>query len=72
VLTAEAIEPMARNQELIEIAYREGKVDLPTALLLQTQLLDADLSFIDAQLAERLAAAELSRALGDSSAEPGG
>jgi cobalt-zinc-cadmium efflux system outer membrane protein len=70
-LTDEAIEPARRTQDLVEIAYNEGKLDLPTTLLLQTQLLDTEISLVNAQLAERRAASELARVVGDISFEPG-
>jgi cobalt-zinc-cadmium efflux system outer membrane protein len=72
MLTDEAVDPARRNQELVQIAYTEGKLDLPTTLLLQTQLLDAELSFVEAQLSERRAASELARAVGDLTFDPGG
>ena len=44
----EILAPARANQELLEIAYREGKVDLGALLLLRNQLLDAELGYWDA------------------------
>ena len=38
-------EPATRNQDLLEAAYTEGKLDLEALLLLRNQLLDAELGY---------------------------
>lgn len=47
------LQPVRQNQQLLETAYREGKIDLPALLLVRNQLLDAELSYWDAWLAHR-------------------
>ena len=49
----DVLQPARANQQLLETAYREGKIDLPALLLLRNQLLDAELSYWDAWLAHR-------------------
>lgn len=57
---AEAVlEPAHQNQMLLETAYRAGKIDLATLLLLRNQLLDAEFGYWDAWLAERRALVSL-------------
>ena len=56
--------PARENQSLLEIAYREGKSDLPTILLLRNQLLEAELDYLDAWLAARTSLANLEAAIG--------
>jgi cobalt-zinc-cadmium efflux system outer membrane protein len=58
------LEPARENQRLLEIAYREGKEDLPTILLLRNQLLEAELDYLDAWLAARAALTDLAAAIG--------
>lgn len=55
VYEEEVLQPARENQELLETAYRAGKVNLPTLLLLRNQLLDAELGYWDAWLARRRA-----------------
>lgn len=55
VFELEVLQPVRINQELLETAYRAGKVNLPTLLLLRNQLLDAELGYWDAWLARRRA-----------------
>lgn len=51
-----------QNRQLVEIAYREGKVGLPVLLLIRNQAIDAELDYWTAWLAEREALATLSEA----------
>jgi cobalt-zinc-cadmium efflux system outer membrane protein len=53
IFERDVLEPARQNQQLLETAYREGKIDLPALLLLRNQLLDAELSYWDAWLAHR-------------------
>lgn len=63
--------PSARaNQQLLDAAFQAGKVALPTLLLLRNQLLDAELSYWDAWLAERRALVELQSATATLGNEP--
>lgn len=48
ILTNEVLIPARENHGLLETAYREGKMDLSTLLLLRNQLLDAQMSYWDA------------------------
>lgn len=48
LLEAELLGPIRENQQLLDTAYREGKIDLANLLLLRNQLLDAELSYWDA------------------------
>ncbi len=58
------LEPANRNQELLEAAYTEGKLDLEALLLLRNQLLDAELGYWAAWARHREAWAELRSATG--------
>lgn len=66
--------PARENRELLEVAYRAGKVGLPTLLLVRNQLLDAQLEALEAILARRRALVQLQTAVGmlpvDPSPEP--
>ncbi len=54
-LAAEVIlDPARTNQELLEEAFRAGKIALPTLLLLRNQLLEAELDYWDSWLERRL------------------
>ena len=64
-LRTSVLEPARQNQSLLEEAYRAGKIDLPTLLLLRNQLLDAELTYWDAWLARRQAYARLRAAVGE-------
>jgi outer membrane protein TolC len=57
--------PARSNQRLLETAYDAGRLDLPTALLLRGQLLDAELEYWNAWLAERSARATLRATIGE-------
>ena len=58
------LEPARENQQLLDTAFRAGKLDLPSLLLLRNQLLDAELGYWDAWLALRRALVELHAATG--------
>ncbi|MGH7574167.1 MAG: TolC family protein [Longimicrobiales bacterium] len=53
IFQRDVLQPARQNQQLLDTAYREGKIDLPALLLLRNQLLDAELSYWDAWLAHR-------------------
>lgn len=53
VLESSVLEPAQRNSELLETAFRAGKIALPTLLLLRNQLLDAQEGYWIAWLAQR-------------------
>jgi cobalt-zinc-cadmium efflux system outer membrane protein len=65
ILESELLEPIRENQGLLEIAYREGKFDLATLLLLRNQLLDAELSYWDAWERRERARTDLESATGE-------
>jgi cobalt-zinc-cadmium efflux system outer membrane protein len=58
------LRPARQNTELLEEAYRAGKIPLTTLLLLRNQLLDAELGYWDAWLAQREAVVQLDAATG--------
>ena len=58
------LEPTRENQQLMDTAFRAGKLGLPSLLLLRNQLLDAELGYWDAWLALRRALVELQSATG--------
>ena len=58
------LRPARQNTELLEVAYRAGKIPLTTLLLLRNQLLDAELGYWDAWLAQREAVVQLDAATG--------
>lgn len=62
VFEQDVLEPARANQQLLESAFRAGKVGLPTLLLLRNQLLGAELGYWDAWLAERRALVDLQAA----------
>lgn len=62
IFERDVLQPAQQNQRLLEIAYREGKIDLPALLLLRNQLLDAELSYWDAWLVRRQSMVELESA----------
>ena len=69
VFEEDVLQPARANQRLLETALREGKVGLPTLLLLRNQLLDAELSHWDSWLEERLALVSLGAATATLSAD---
>ena len=58
------LEPTRENQQLMDTAFRAGKLGLPSLLLLRNQLLDAELGYWDAWLSLRRALVELQSATG--------
>lgn len=64
VFETSVVRPARENIALLEIAYREGKIALPTLLLLRNQLLDAEFGYWDAWLAQREARVRLEAATG--------
>jgi len=58
------VRPARENIALLEIAYRAGKIALPTLLLLRNQLIDAEFGYWDAWLAQREALVRLEAATG--------
>ncbi len=65
ILETEMLGPIRENQGLLEIAYREGKIDLANLLLLRNQLLDAELSYWAAWERREWARTDLQSATGD-------
>ena len=59
------LEPARGNQELLDAAYREGEMDLPSLVLLRNQLFDAEIGYWEAWLARRHSLARLRTAVGD-------
>ncbi|MEO7684786.1 MAG: TolC family protein [Gemmatimonadaceae bacterium] len=59
------LQPARENSQLLEIAYSAGKVGLPVLLLIRNQVIDAELEYMDAWLAEREALTDLSAATGE-------
>lgn len=64
VLESTVLGPARENRRLLEAAYRGGKVGLPVLLLIRNQVIDAELEYWSAWLAEREALAELRSAVG--------
>ncbi len=64
VLERTVLGPARDNRRLLETAYREGKVGLPVLLLIRNQVSDAEQDYWTAWLAERIAAADLTAAIG--------
>lgn len=60
----DVVAPARENLDRLEGAFQEGRLDLPTLLLLRSQLLDAELGYWDAWLGQRDALTELASALG--------
>jgi cobalt-zinc-cadmium efflux system outer membrane protein len=65
LLEAEMLEPIRENRGLLEIAYREGKMDLTNILLIRNQLLEAELSYWDAWERRERARTDLESATGE-------
>lgn len=57
-------QPSRENAALLELAYRAGKIPLPTFLLLRNQLLEGELGYWDAWLARQEALVQLQAATG--------
>lgn len=64
-LELEVLEPARETRGLLETAYREGKIDLATLLLVRNQLLDAELAYWETWLDWRAAWADLESAAGE-------
>jgi cobalt-zinc-cadmium efflux system outer membrane protein len=64
LLSERVLGPARSNQALLETAYREGEIDLPSLVLLRNQLLDAELGYWDAWLAKRQSYTRLETAIG--------
>jgi len=71
VLESTVLVPARENRQLLEAAYREGKVGLPVLLLIRNQVIDAEQEYWAAWLAEREALAALAAATGDNYNTPG-
>ena len=64
-LESTVLVPARQNRQLVEIAFREGKVGLPELLLIRNQASDAELEYWAAWLAEREALATLAESTGE-------
>ncbi|MDX2208703.1 MAG: TolC family protein [Gemmatimonadales bacterium] len=64
VFAVSVLQPARENSQLLETAFRAGKLALPTLLLLRNQLLDAELGYWDAWLAQHEAFIRLAAATG--------
>lgn len=64
ILETTVLPPARQNRQLLESAYREGKVGLPVLLLIRNQVVDAELDYWSAWLAEREALASLAELTG--------
>ena len=64
LFTESVLEPARENRQLLQTAYGSGHFDLPTTLLLQSQLVEAELAFWEAWERQRIALAELEAAGG--------
>jgi cobalt-zinc-cadmium efflux system outer membrane protein len=65
ILETTVLAPARQNRQLLETAYREGKVGLPVLLLIRNQVIDAELEYWASWLAERVALADLAEATGE-------
>lgn len=65
ILETTVLAPARQNRQLLETAYREGKVGLPVLLLIRNQVIDAELEYWASWLAERIALADLAEATGE-------
>jgi cobalt-zinc-cadmium efflux system outer membrane protein len=70
VLEATVLGPARQNRQLLETAYREGKIGLPELLLIRNQAIEAELDYWTAWLAAREASATLAEATGQNLASP--
>lgn len=64
VLESTVLAPARQNRQLLEVAYREGKVGLPVLILIRNQVSDAELEYWTAWLAEREALTQLTEVTG--------
>lgn len=62
VYERDVLQPARENGTLLETAYRAGKIDLPTLLLLRNQLLEAESGYWDTWLARHRAFVDLQSA----------
>ena len=65
ILESTVLIPARQNRQLLETAYREGKVGVSVLLLIRNQVIDAELEYWEAWLAERVALANLLEATGE-------
>jgi cobalt-zinc-cadmium efflux system outer membrane protein len=65
LLRERVLDPARSNQQLLDAAYREGQIDLPSLVLLRNQLRDAEVEYWDAWLARRRSLSRLYAAVGD-------
>jgi cobalt-zinc-cadmium efflux system outer membrane protein len=65
LLEADMLAPIRENQSLLDVAYREGKIDLASLLLLRNQLLDAELAYWAAWERREVARTGLDSATGE-------
>jgi cobalt-zinc-cadmium efflux system outer membrane protein len=63
--TTSVLIPVQESRELLQAAYRAGRWNLPTALLLQGQLVESELSYWDSWLRQREARAVAEAAVGN-------
>lgn len=70
VLETTVLAPARQNRQLLEIAYREGKVGLAVLLLIRNQTSDAELEYWAAWLEEREALTTLIEATGENAFAP--
>ena len=70
VLESAVLVPARQNRELLETAYREGKIGLPELLLIRNQAIDAELDYWTAWLTEHEALADLAAATGETAVMP--
>jgi outer membrane protein, heavy metal efflux system len=61
----EIIERIEENFKLLEAAYRERKIDFPQVLIMENDLISANLSYLDTSLALREAAIKLQEVTGE-------
>jgi outer membrane protein TolC len=61
----EIIERIEENFKLLEAAYRERKIDFPQVLVMENDLISANLSYLDTSLALREAAIKLQEVTGE-------
>jgi cobalt-zinc-cadmium efflux system outer membrane protein len=61
----EIIERTEENFKLLEVAYRERKIDFPQVLIMENDLIAANLSYLDTSLALREAAIRLQEVSGE-------
>jgi cobalt-zinc-cadmium efflux system outer membrane protein len=61
----EIVERIEENFKLLEAAYRERKIDFPQVLIMENDLISANLSYLDTSLALREAAIKLQEVTGE-------